>query len=102
MKNTNRQNRLSLADVVEILGEFKFIPHSVLVSTDKNKTVNGICDPNKKEIYITGGLWLPDKRETIIHELLHAREFIQFGTSSEKRVTSYTLQTIEVLYGKRQ
>lgn len=90
---------LTLSDVVDILGEFTYYPNTVIHSAEPDYEVRGLCDGDKREIFISRGLYLPQRRETIIHELTHAREMLEYGTSSEKRVREITKQTLMKLYG---
>lgn len=96
-----REDMLSLCDVIEVLGEFKFVPNATIVS-DRDDDIQGLCDGNSREIMVRGGLFLPDRRRTIIHELLHAREFMEYQNTNERRIRRLENKTYEGLYGTRK
>jgi len=93
MDRTNRP--LTLPEVIGILGEFTYYPNAIIHSAEPGYEVRGLCDGDKREIFISRGLYLPQRRETIVHELVHAREFLEYGRSNEQRVRQITKETME-------
>lgn len=92
-----KDKNLDLKDIVDILGEFKFVPNAELYTDDGD--LRGLCDGDNRKIYVRDGLYLPQRRETIVHELLHAREFLEYGSSNERRVRRLTKETMNEYYG---
>jgi hypothetical protein len=73
-----------------------FIPN---LGKDKDASVLGVCDMQRRLILLSNESCNMEKRKTIIHELIHARDFMVDGYSSERRTGRRTNYLFEQLYG---
>jgi hypothetical protein len=75
------------------------VPHIPYDGKDE-RVIAGVCDPQRRLILLNDEVCNMEMRRTIIHELIHARDFIVDGRSTEKSTGKRTAYLFEPIYGK--
>jgi hypothetical protein len=90
---------LALRDVLEVLAEFG-IEHVPLIEGSGEGESVGLCDANKQIISVSMQQTRFDKYETLLHEMIHARDFIYGFRSTERYTERRTKATFREIFGR--
>jgi len=90
---------LTLRDIIDVLCEFS-LQHTEFIYYDEE--CDGVCLGDKRHILISKDQMLDDKRKTVIHELIHAKDLLTQPDSNERSTVSRTNKVYKELYGEQK
>lgn len=95
--------KLNIKDIIDILCEYDLKHQEFpgnLLANDDNEIIYGIADDNDKTIHINKIQNLNEKRNTVIHELVHCKCYRYNPSTTENEIRKYANKMYMKLYRK--